>query len=84
MSLPSAVKTVVRLKRMIRLNERPADFIHQFLASGSREANIVGNTLLENREALKLISSPAGRKWLWTWFNDTLDYLQRIAEKGGK
>lgn len=82
MPIGDPVQTLVRVKRMIETNQRPVVLLHQFLSSGTVEANLVANTILENREALKVLTSPAGRRWLWTWFNDSMDYLEQIAKQG--
>uniref|UniRef100_A0A6M3L1D2 Uncharacterized protein n=1 Tax=viral metagenome TaxID=1070528 RepID=A0A6M3L1D2_9ZZZZ len=80
MSLPDPVRTVIQIKRMIANNERPVTLLYQFLNSRSTTANLVANTIVSNREAIKVLTSPAGRKWVKYWLDDFLTYLQQMAE----
>ena len=81
---PDPYMTFLRIKEMIEKNRRPATLIAEFLQSGRTEANAIGNYLIDYCDSVKLMTSPKGRKWLHYWLNDTLDYLQKIAEQATK
>lgn len=78
--LPDPTITAIQLRNAIRQNKRPAVMLHEFLSSGRAEANLMANTLRDNREVIRILTSPEGRKWLNYWLKDTLNYLQKLAE----
>ena len=63
----------------IKNNKRPQIMFYNFLSSKSMEANILANIMVNNKRALKLLTSPAGRNWLHFWLDDTLNYLEKFA-----
>lgn len=71
----------LKLKRAVEENKRPTLILHQFLTSGKKEANLIGNYLIDHRETVKLLTSPKGREWIHRWLDDVLNYLQKIAEE---
>lgn len=81
---PDPYLAYLKVKEMIEQNKRPALLIAEFLQSGSTIANSMGNYLIEYNEAVKMMTSPKGRKWLHFWLEDTLDYWQKIAEQATK
>jgi len=78
---PPPQKVYFQLEQSILQNKRPTDMIHQFLTSGSKDANLIGNYLIDYRESVKLLTSPQGRAWLHRWLDDTLNFLQKIANE---
>ena len=65
----------------IRRNERPANIIHDFLDSGTPESNFVANLFITYKNVILLMTSPQGRKWIYRWLDDTLNYLEQIAKE---
>jgi hypothetical protein len=78
--MPNPDAVVYHLRKAIQTDERPAVLLHRFLKSGRAEANAIGNTLFTNKQAMRLLTSPAGRKYIHRWLDDTLDYLAKFAE----
>lgn len=78
---PDPALVLARLKKAVLNNESPVQMLYSFLVSGSKEANILGNIMIDNRESLKFLTSPTGRKWLHRWLDHTLDYLRKYAEE---
>lgn len=62
-------------------NERPADIIHHFLDSGTNESNYIANLFITYKHVILLLTSPRGRKWIYKWLDDTLNYLEQIAKE---
>lgn len=79
--LPDPYQVLAMLKKAIHENQRPAVLIHSFLVSGKTEANLIGNMIFSNKAAMRLLTSPEGRKYIHQWLDDTLDYLQKFAEQ---
>lgn len=79
---PDPSRTYLQVKEAIKQNKRPTLILHKFLDSGAKQANLIGNYIIEYRETVMLLCSPKGRKWLYFWLNDTLDFLQKVAREG--
>ena len=69
-----------RLEEAIRRNRRPSDMLYEFLTSGTKEANFLANQMVNNGDVMAVITSPAGRKWIHQYLDQTLDYLQKFTQ----
>ena len=83
-NMPDPYMTKIKLEEAIKQNKPPRMMLWEFLASGSKEANIIANWLIDYKEAIKILTSPLGRKYLQYWLDDTLNYLQKYANEAQK
>jgi hypothetical protein len=70
---------LLRLQAAINADTRPQDMFFQFLSSGTNEANYLANAMLNNKDVIKLVTSPKGRGWIKKWLDDFLNYLQQFG-----
>lgn len=82
--LPDPAIVEINTREAVQRNKRPATMLHEFLDSGRKEANFIANTLIDYRSAIRVLTSPMGRKYLHAWLDDTLNYLQKYAEEASK
>ena len=80
MSLNNSSAYALQLEAAIRNNKRPQIMFYEFLSTGTNEANFLANKMLENKEVLRIICSPAGRAWVKRWLDDFFDYLQAFSK----
>lgn len=80
MSLPDSRKVYMQLLNAINKDSRPADLFYGFLASGRAEGNFIANNIQEYKHAILLLTSSKGRQWMHKHLDDTLNYLQKLAE----
>lgn len=83
-NLPSALTVKYKVEEAIRQNKRPRIMLWEFLGSGSKEANVIANWLIDYKETIKVLTSKQGRVYLHFWLDDTLDYLEVYANKAEK
>lgn len=83
-NLPNPGTVTYQLQQAIAQNKRPQLLLIEFLTSNTKEANYLGNAMVDNRQAIRILTSPAGRKWIQYWLEDTLNYLQAYAEQAGR
>lgn len=82
MGKPSQYEAAAGLRQAIQLDKRPAVMIQNFLKSGETEANAIANYIMNYPEVIKVACSKEGRAWLHKWIDDTLTYIQKVAEAG--
>ena len=83
-NLPDALTVRFKLQEAIRQNKRPRMLLFEFLSSGSKEANVIANWLIDYKEAMKILTSREGRTYLHYWLEDTLNYLEVYANQAEK
>ena len=83
-NLPSALTVKFKVEEAIRQNKRPRLMLWEFLASGTKEANVIANWLIDYKEAIKVLTSKQGRAYLHYWLEDTLNYLEVYANQAEK
>ena len=83
-NMPDPLITRLKLEQALKMNKRPRILLWEFLASGSKEANVIANWLIDYKEAIKILTSKEGRAYLHYWLDDTLNYLQKYANEAQK
>jgi hypothetical protein len=84
MSTPNPVQVYMKFKDVLRRDVAPSTLLYQFLSSGTKEANYIANMMIDNRDALILLTTPEGRKWAHRWIDDFLNYLDTYAKNASK
>ena len=83
-NMPAPYTVAVKTREAILRNQRPRMLLFDFLSSGSKEANVIANWLIDYKEAIKILTSKEGRAYLHYWLDDTLNYLQKYANEAQK
>ena len=77
---PDTANIALRLEAAIKTNTPPQRLFYDFLSSGSMEANFIFNQITNNKQILKLITSPAGRAWIKANIDGFLNYLATLEK----
>lgn len=77
---PDPLLTLNKIKKHVIQDNRPADLLYEILSSDNAASNYVGNSMVDYRDTILYLTSPQGRAWIKRWLDDTLNYLQQLAE----
>jgi hypothetical protein len=74
-----STKILAQLQNAIYNNTPPSRLLYNFLSSGSMEGNFLANKMQENKAIMRLITSPAGRRWIKANLDDFLNYMEKMS-----
>lgn len=69
-----------RLEAAINADTPPQRLFYEFINSQSMEANFLYNLMLNNKQILRLITSPRGRRWIKKHIDGFLNYLETLEK----
>mgnify|MGYP001562721796 CR=1 FL=1 len=75
---PDPGTLALRLRTAINNNTPPTQLFYEFLSSGTMEANFLHSKMCENREVIRIITSPQGRAWIKRNLDVFLNYLEKF------
>ena len=76
---PNPEALAVQLRNCIQKGKSPKLLFYEFMSSGSMEGNFLAGKILENKQVLRVITSPQGRIWVKRNIDDFLNYLELLS-----